>query len=59
MSDQLAVSSALSVLMMSIFVLSSTGASHAPFGPQSLAAPVSAAMPELSEITDRLLPISR
>lgn len=42
MSDRLAVSASLSVLMMSIYVLFGSEAAHAPIGPGQLSAPYEA-----------------
>ena len=42
MSDRLAVSASLSVLMMSIFVLFGSDVARAPIGPGQLSAPHSA-----------------
>lgn len=45
MSERLAVSATLSVLMMSIYVLFGTEAARAPFGPQELTVPAAIAAP--------------
>ncbi len=45
MSERLAVSATLSVLMMSIYVLFGTEAARTPFGPQELSVPAAASAP--------------
>ncbi|MET0587288.1 MAG: hypothetical protein ABWZ75_02100 [Novosphingobium sp.] len=47
MSDKLAISAALSVLMMAGFVLFGTEAAHAPIGPGSLTTQVGVTAPLL------------
>ena len=58
MSDRLAFSAALSVLMMSSYVLFGTDAARAPLGPESLATPIRVSAPGLP-VPDRLLPSFR
>jgi len=59
MSDRLAVSASLSVLMMSTYVLFGSGAAHAPLGPEQLSAPHSASATGLAGNPARLLVSSR
>lgn len=61
MSDKLAISAALSVLMMSAYVLLGTDAVRAPFGPaesSGILAPVELSLPALPRL-DRLVPLPR
>lgn len=45
MSDKLAISATLSVLMMTAYVLFGGEAAHVPFGPDSLEAPAGISAP--------------
>lgn len=55
MSTRLTIASAISVLMMSAYVLLGDDAARLPFGPGGLAEPISAAAPALPD-AGRLLP---
>lgn len=59
MSDRLAISATLSVLMMTIYVLFGTDAAREPLSADSLASPVSISAPELPSDPGRLLPLPR
>jgi len=60
MSDRLAVSATMSVLMMSIYVLFGADAARVPLGPaESLSPAFSASAPGLPTDPGRLLPYSR
>lgn len=62
MSDRLAVSATLSVLMMTIYVLFSTDAARAPLGPMELESRVEVTMPGLYSMapgTARILHVSK
>jgi hypothetical protein len=59
MSDRLAVSASLSVLMMSIYVLFSSDVARAPIGPDRLTAPHAASTHGLPGNLARLLISSR
>lgn len=61
MSDKLAISAALSVLMMSAYVLLGSDAIRVPIGPpasSALIAPVELSLPALPRL-DRLVPLPR
>jgi hypothetical protein len=59
MSDRLAISAALSVLMMSIYVLFGHDAAHAPLSTDRLVSPVDIALPGLSVEAADVLPLRR
>lgn len=59
MSDRLAVSATLSVLMMSIYVLFGNNAVRLPIGPDQLSAPHAAAAARLPGSPAQLLVSSR
>lgn len=58
MSDRLAISAALSVMMMSIYVLFGTDTARVPF-PSGLTSPISIAAPEVSLDAGKLLNLPR
>lgn len=58
MSDKLAVSAAISVLMMAGYVLLGTDSTRAPIGPANVSMKVEASIPALPEAAD-LLPLLR
>lgn len=59
MSDRLAVSASMSVMMMAIYVLFGADAARAPLGPEAFEAPISLRAPELSFEPSHLLPVAR
>jgi len=59
MSNRLAISACLSVLMMSAFALFSAHSTHAPIGPDSAAPAAHIGAPSLSLEPSRLLPLAR
>jgi hypothetical protein len=59
MSDRLALSATMSVLMMAVYVLFGTEAARVPLGPDAPGAPLSIAAPEIGFEASRLLPALR
>jgi hypothetical protein len=59
MSDRLTIAAALSILMMSIYVLFGADATHIRFTGDHLSSPISVPAPEVSIDTGKLLPFSR
>ena len=59
MSDRLAISATLSVIMMAIYVVFGADAAHAPFPGARLASPVSIPASEIALEADELLPLPR
>lgn len=59
MSDRLAISASMSVLMMSIYVLFGADAVRAPLGTEQLSAPASNAAPGLPGNPGRIIELSR
>ncbi|MCB2074768.1 MAG: hypothetical protein H6917_16000 [Novosphingobium sp.] len=60
MSDRLAVSACMSVMMMAIYVLFGADAARVPLGPpESLTPSISATAPGLPTDPGRLLPLPR
>lgn len=55
MSDRLAISASLSVLMMSVYVLFGSDAVRVPFGPEAVSAHHGSAVPGLSDMSVHLL----
>lgn len=59
MSDRLAISAALSVLMMAIFVLFGTEADGLPFRSEDLSAPVELEVPGLPALPSAAISLPR
>lgn len=59
MSDRLAISAALSVLMMSIFVLFGTEADGVPFRSEDLATPIELEVPGIPALPSAAISLPR
>jgi hypothetical protein len=55
MSDRLAISASLSVLMMSVYVLFGSDAVRVPFGPEAVSAHHAPVVPGLSDTSVHLM----